>query len=253
MWSNKTLFSHVSLKAIDPSKPLPAVDLPGVTSEGQISDAEEEDDEEYVSVDQLSKDLITMTSLASSRWQNLLDIELVKKRNKPKEPPKVTEAPFFLPTVSSLETRFDFSDVKTAEENSKIIVPSEFQNLSPFGKLLFDSVTTKNFGEPIKMLKRLGPGSIDIEIKNLDLGDNQTTVMMQFLKMLRFMFKSRVDFELAQAYLAVFVKNHGPAIVEKEELKSYLKRVEVLQTESWNLIKEKLLYNLSVVQHLKTL
>ncbi len=42
-----------------------------------------------------------------------------QQRNKPKEPPKAPEqAPFFLPTVSGLETRFDLSAIQTEEDDS---------------------------------------------------------------------------------------------------------------------------------------
>lgn len=55
-----------------------------------------------------------------------------QQRNKPKEPPKAPEqAPFFLPTVQGLETKFDLSgtaaDPKAAEE------PKSKHRLAPFG------------------------------------------------------------------------------------------------------------------------
>jgi hypothetical protein len=49
----------------------------------------------------------------------------LQQRNKPKEAPKAAErAPFFLPTVSGLETRFDLPSAKeSADSASKRIAP----------------------------------------------------------------------------------------------------------------------------------
>jgi U3 small nucleolar RNA-associated protein 21 len=73
----------------------------------------------------LDGDLVTLTLLPRSRWQTLLNLEViqvprlisicvprlikpfVQSRNKPKEPPKPPEqAPFFLPTLPGVEHRF---------------------------------------------------------------------------------------------------------------------------------------------------
>ncbi len=56
---------------------------------------------------QLDGELITLTLLPRSRWQTLLNLEVIQQRNKPKEPPKpIEKAPFFLPTLPGVETRF---------------------------------------------------------------------------------------------------------------------------------------------------
>lgn len=44
---------------------------------------------------------------------------MIQQRNKPKEPPKAPEkAPFFLPTISGLETRFDLSAAQPEEDDA---------------------------------------------------------------------------------------------------------------------------------------
>jgi U3 small nucleolar RNA-associated protein 21 len=44
--------------------------------------------------------LVALSSLPRSQWQTLFRLELIRARNKPKEPPKAPEAaPFFLPTM----------------------------------------------------------------------------------------------------------------------------------------------------------
>jgi len=54
-----------------------------------------------------------------SRWTTLLNLETIKARNKPKEAPKAPErAPFFLPTLPGVDTRFDFG-VSAAGDKGK--------------------------------------------------------------------------------------------------------------------------------------
>ncbi len=68
---------------------------------------------------QLDGELVTFTLLPRSRWQTLLNLEVIQQRNKPKEPPKQPEkAPFFLPTLPGVEPRFSV-DAKKSEEAKK--------------------------------------------------------------------------------------------------------------------------------------
>ncbi|XP_053552265.1 WD repeat-containing protein 36-like, partial [Bombina bombina] len=66
-----------------------------------------EDIMEYESPEQLGEQLVTLSLLPDSRWRNLLNLDIIKQRNKPKEPPKVPKsAPFFIPTLPGLVPRF---------------------------------------------------------------------------------------------------------------------------------------------------
>jgi U3 small nucleolar RNA-associated protein 21 len=86
---------------------------------------------------QLDGELITLTLLPRSRWQTLLNLDIIQvliipqmpssfsdsllqQRNKPKEPPKAPEkAPFFLPTLPGLEPRFASGNKVPQKENKK--------------------------------------------------------------------------------------------------------------------------------------
>lgn len=246
------LYSHVSLKAISKDDMIPEVLLPGssVEIEEQVDDvvAAEPD---YTSPDQLDSDLITMSAVAQSRWRNILDIDIIKKRNKPQQPPKAPEtAPFFLPTIPSLQLRFDFSDVKTADETETS--HSALQNLTSFNKSLQLTSTSDNFSEVIEKLKAMNPGDIDFEIQSLSLDESCAELLiLQFMKMLYYMMKQQTNFELSQAYLAVFLKWHGTAISENEALQDHFRKIQEAQRKNWLILREKLFYNLSVVQKLK--
>lgn len=80
----------------------------------------------FGSVPDVDGEVVTLTLLPRSRWQTLLNLDVIQvivsrlppvlaysthygnqRRNKPKEPPKAPEkAPFFLPTLPGVETRF---------------------------------------------------------------------------------------------------------------------------------------------------
>jgi hypothetical protein len=58
----------------------------------------------FVEREQLEHGLFTLSGLAPSRWAGLPILQLIRERNKPTEAPKKAKsAPFFLPTVDTLE------------------------------------------------------------------------------------------------------------------------------------------------------
>jgi U3 small nucleolar RNA-associated protein 21 len=127
LWSNKTLYSHVPLSKLpDDYEPTDEVEMPNTrlvsrqqeneTNQMNIIDDEDDDYKNYISPEQINFNLITLSALPESRWKNLINLDVIKQRNKPKEPPKVPKmAPFFLPTISN-ESGFTF---KTALEEAK--------------------------------------------------------------------------------------------------------------------------------------
>lgn len=123
IWTNRTLFRHVPTRQIS-EKEITQMAAPTASGEGGqglleaafeekgkgAEDEEGEEEEDGVTapvIDQLSADMVTLSLVPKSRWQTLLHIDVIKARNRPKEPPKAPEkAPFFLPplggTASSL-------------------------------------------------------------------------------------------------------------------------------------------------------
>ncbi|XP_055378028.1 WD repeat-containing protein 36 [Condylostylus longicornis] len=261
LWANKSLYNQLSLRSINPFDEAPYIDLPGSQKDStNLEDAFEDmglDGEEidinYETPEQISENLITLSNLASSRWQNLLDLDIIKKRNKPKAPPKVPkQAPFFLPTVAGTDFKFDLSAAVTDKENLKVNISENFNNLSGFGKLLQDTIQTNDYNVCINYLKSCGPSMIDFEIKSLSpYGGGNYKVLIQFLKMIVNMFNKNIDFELSQAYLATFLKVHSKILIEKPENLKYLKEVEEAQTKSWKILEEKLFYGIGVVTALR--
>ncbi|XP_055587163.1 WD repeat-containing protein 36 [Uranotaenia lowii] len=273
LWANKTLFTHVSMKAIKPDSEAPLMDLPATINDentavllddtvmdvDNLEEAMDEINMSYESPPQLSQELITMSNLAASRWQNLLNLDIIKKRNRPRQAPqKPKSAPFFLPTVSGLDFQFDLnadSNQKT-DESSKIFQPTQIEHLTSFGKLLKESLAVgdESFAKPIEHLTKLGPSMIDYEIRNLsplDGGNGSISIMTGFLRMVIVMLESKHAFELAQSWLSVFLKSHGRTVVDNENLRELLDELEVAQAKGWKLLEDRLLYGMGVVSSLR--
>ncbi|KAG5882141.1 hypothetical protein JTB14_005970 [Gonioctena quinquepunctata] len=253
LWTNKTLYTKITLRALEPTDEPPLVTLPECRQEPvEEEEIKDEDQEEFVSPEQISDDLITLSGLSTSRWQNLIDIQ--KKRIKPKEPPKAPKAaPFFLPTVSSL-TNIQFDLSKESSDSSRFITSMNLLDLSEFGKILDSTKETNSFLSVIEKLKSFGPSMIDFEIKSLS-PDNGGSVelMLLFLKCIEFMLKSNKDFELAEAYLSVFLKEHGTVIAGEKVLRDYLPNIQSCHGVVWERLQKKIFYCTCVVQNLKTM
>ncbi|GAB0205426.1 WD repeat-containing protein 36 [Grus japonensis] len=130
-----------------------------------------------------------------------------QKKNKPKEPPKVPKsAPFFIPTLPGLIPRY----IAPEEENdtqSKVVNLGVLAQKSDFYIHLEEALSTNEYTAPLNLLKSLGPSNIEIELRGLaPEGGGSMEVMISFLKMIGRMVNKKYNFELAQAYLALFLK-----------------------------------------------
>jgi len=253
LWSNRTLYSHVSLRPISVTAEVPLLKLP--TTRGEVQEGGMDLDDiqpEFKSSDQISNDLVTLSIVTSSRWKNLLDIDIVKKRNKPKEPPKIPKAaPFFLPTLPSLNLQFDLSKTSDNEETN-IKMPADLQCLSGFAQLLSEAAETNSFQPVVAKLKVMGPSAIDFEISSLaPQSGGSLDLMLQFMRLIESMLVSNKDFELAQAYLGLFLKRHGDLIASERQLRDYIPKLQSCQATGWESLQAKLFYGLCVTQLLK--
>lgn len=206
---------------------------------------------EYKSPEQISQELITLSDQPTSRWLNLLNLDIVKRRNKPKTPLTVPKsAPFFLPTIPSLELEFDIDNEK--DQETKLLIPDSLVTLSAFAKKLIKCEEEKDFDICIEKLKTLAPAAIEAEVSSMapDVGGSEE-VLKKFLQLIDVVLKSNKDFELAQAYLSLFLKTHAKVISQSEDLRTTLTSVEETATQAWAKLQSNLMYNICVVKALK--
>ncbi len=79
LWANVSLYSSITLRPLPHNFEPTLLSLPRVRSDGE--EEEEMDINEdliYISPQQLSEDLITLSTLPHSRWKNLLNLDLIK-------------------------------------------------------------------------------------------------------------------------------------------------------------------------------
>merc|ERR1719360_134296 len=172
------------------------------------------DEKDFVSPDQLDEDLITLANLPTSRWLNLLNLDVIKAKNKPKAPPKKPKAaPFFLPTVPGLELTF-MLDKKDEKQEDRFL--TEISDLTEFGKALGQAKTEDDYGAMYKLFLEKGPSAIDIEIRALAPE-----------------LKKKRNFETVNAHLGLFLQIHAETIVSSPGLRKHLSTVQQDLTTSW--------------------
>ncbi|XP_049871276.1 WD repeat-containing protein 36 [Pectinophora gossypiella] len=258
LWANRLLYERVFLKPIDRSAvDIPRLKLPNTAPEkpsiediGAIDLGEEP---EYKSPVQISEELITLSGQPTSRWLNLLNLDVVKRRNKPKTPLTVPKsAPFFLPTIPSIELEFDLEKDKDGNKDTKLLIPDSLSTLTVFAKKLVSCDDEEGYEMCIEKLKLMAPAAIEAEVTSMapDAGGS-IQVMKQFLVMVGTMLKTNRDFELAQSYLSLFLKTHTNTIAQDEELRNILDSVEETATKAWSRLQSQLMYNICVVKALK--
>lgn len=129
LWVNQAMFSGaVNFESYGSGKQIVSVKMPSVSSEeGSQNDGDRAtvksqdvlDTSHFETSDQQIPDLVTLSLLPKSQWQSLINLDIIKERNKPIEPPKKPEkAPFFLPSIPSLSGEILFKPSDVAEEKN---------------------------------------------------------------------------------------------------------------------------------------
>ncbi|KAL7988865.1 hypothetical protein Chor_007784 [Crotalus horridus] len=229
LWSNRSLFSLVSLRPLPSDYEPSVVTLPGTCST-EVEDVTEEDETndemiQYESPQQLGETIVTLSLLPESRWKNLLSLDIIKQKNKPKEPPKVPKsAPFFIPTLPGLIPQFASVEHESDGQQS-----------------------------PLDILKDMGPSNIEIELRGLSPdGGGSIEVMQSFLRMIEAMLNTKCDFELAQAYLALFLKLHFKIICSEPTLLAEVSKLSNQLEEIWIHLQTLFNQSICILNYIKT-
>ncbi|ETS83789.1 hypothetical protein PFICI_05665 [Pestalotiopsis fici W106-1] len=267
VWTNKTLFTHVPTRQIS-EKEIGQVDGPTTSGEGGqgLIDAAFEEaapaDEDTVaapSLDQLSAEMMTLSLVPRSRWQTLLHLDLIKKRNKPQEAPKQPEkAPFFLPstTNSSVPQAGAIAEAGDAATSQSRITKFDRSSRSEeaFTSKLRNGAESGNYDDFIEHLKSLSPSSADLELRSLSASevDEDSNELLQFIRALTSRLQSRKDYELTQAWMTVFLRLHFDMIMESDTLMAALQDWKRHQAEECERLNNLVGYCSGVVSFLRS-
>lgn len=198
LWTNRTLFTRIPTRHLE-EEHIAELNMPSSSGEGGVSiigsalqgaDDDAEDAGIYISKDQLSERMLTLSLIPKVRWQTLLHLDLIKQRNKPTSTvQKPKSAPFFLGALSSIKDGntsliTNPSATITSEEALALAEVEKSRVLrlqSANNKMTDRTVTTSSallracsthgadtFAKYIDHFKTLSPASADLEIRSLD-------------------------------------------------------------------------------------
>ncbi|XP_061553774.1 WD repeat-containing protein 36 [Phycodurus eques] len=255
LWTNKSLCGPVGLRPLPADcrpeeETLPGAGPPG--NEREVTSEEEEPAESYGSAEQLGAELVTLSQLPESRWKHLLCLDTIKRRNKAVMPPvSGAPAPFFLPTVPGLMPRFS---VPPQEAQSKVLSCSLPSQRSKFSCALEAClVTESSFAVPVELLKSFGPSAVSVELAGLSPdGGGASSLMFAFIRMIDSMLASGRDFDLAHAYLSLFLKLHLRSLAQDAVAMEALLRLSSRLEAGWAELRASVTQSLCLLAYAKS-
>uniref|UniRef100_A0A7M5V3L5 Small-subunit processome Utp21 domain-containing protein n=1 Tax=Clytia hemisphaerica TaxID=252671 RepID=A0A7M5V3L5_9CNID len=221
----------------------------------ETNEVNEEELTDYITPGQLSEELVTLSMLPDSRWKNLVNLDLIKLRNKPKEPPKKPKAaPFFLPSVAGLETKFDIQKDDEKAENvdkSRILSNKNFESNSILLRILAKDPETCT--PLVELLKEMGPSDIEAEFRMLGPEMNGTIDgLVDLFKAFVILLKSGKYYELVQAYITLFLKLHGDLVPKHEGLRQQAEELITVIDDTWQDCQKLLHQSTCLVKYFKS-
>ncbi|XP_066371765.1 U3 small nucleolar RNA-associated protein 21 homolog isoform X2 [Miscanthus floridulus] len=260
LWVNQSLFSaSTNTENYGSGKHVRNVCLPAVSSAERSEEEQVQNSGEsykssikpFVVMDHQIPNLVTLSLLPKSQWQSLTNLDIIKVRNKPIEPPKKPEkAPFFLPSVPSLSGDILFEPPASTKETDISTTKNTYHKMSElsshFSQLLQSCGETKDYSAFTDYLKGLSPSSLDMELRMLQIIDDEesedleqrpelqsiSSLLDYFIHELSF----RNNFEFVQAVLKLFLKIHGETIRRHSMLQSKVKKLLEVQSLVWQKI-----------------
>ncbi|KAH9805538.1 WD REPEATS REGION domain-containing protein [Citrus sinensis] len=226
LWVNRCMFSGDSnIDSYASGKEIVSVKMPSVSSVEGCQD-ENSSEPDVLRTDTVPKDsfglptfkqqipdLVTLSLLPKSQWQSLINLDIIKARNKPIEPPKKPEkAPFFLPSVPSLS-----------------------------GEILFKPISAFT-----DYIKSLSPSTLDMELRMLQIIDHDDHQELDkrpeylsielLLDYLIHEISCRNNFEFIQAVIRLFLKIHGETVRCHTKLQDKARKLLEVQSAVWQKI-----------------
>lgn len=102
---------------------------------------------------------------------------------------------------------------------------ARLRGLSKFGELLIECSTSGDYSSVFASLKDMPPSTVDVEIRCLEIPISITDdsgmerkdkpiLLKYFLQAMTFQLDKKVDYELVQAFLSLFLKIHSEMIMK---------------------------------------
>lgn len=262
LWVSQAMFSSSpNVDSYASGKEVVSVKLPSISSTGDtqvehsgepVNASQPKDAPAFPTQDKQIPDLVTLSLLPKSQWQSLINLDIIKVRNKPIEPPKKPEkAPFFLPSVPLLSGEILFEPGKVSLEEKDGIDNEKQMNKTkldtPSSRFLYLLQSTKesdNFAAFTDYIKGLSPSTLDMEFRMLQILDDdndeqedekrpELVPIEQLVDYFIFELSSRNNFEFLQAVIRLFLKIHGETIRQHSHLQEKARKLLDIQCMVW--------------------
>ncbi|XP_004513123.1 U3 small nucleolar RNA-associated protein 21 homolog [Cicer arietinum] len=263
LWVSQAMFSSSSnVDSYASGKEIVSVKLPSISStedtqvehSGELVNASQpKNATTFPTQDKQIPDLVTLSLLPKSQWQSLINLDIIKVRNKPIEPPKKPEkAPFFLPSVPLLSGEILFEPGKVSLEEKDVKDEEKQTNKarldtpqSRFLYLLQSIDETDSYAAFTDYIKGLSPSTLDMELRMLQIIDDddeqqedgkrpELTWIEHLLDYFIFELSSRNNFEFLQAVIRLFLKIHGDTIRKHSHLQEKARKLLDIQCMVWH-------------------
>ncbi|KAL8243556.1 hypothetical protein R6Q59_009814 [Mikania micrantha] len=263
IWNNKSLFMNIPSRQIDEDRGIiDLVDTIEFESASQLVIQDEAEEEEAIGLDsqttieQLDQNLLTLSLAPPLKWQTLLNLDVIRDRNKPIQPPeKPKAAPFFLGSTitngtTTSEQESDTAVKASVSENEKSRV-SRLTSLaaspSVMSNLLSNFSSNTDVKPIISYLTNLSPSAADLEIRSLTI-----TEMTPFIRSLTTRLKQRRDFELVNTWMSVFLKLHSEFVTEVDDIREAVLEFKDVMSQEEARLSRLVGWNRGVVEFLRS-
>ncbi|RMD40166.1 hypothetical protein DV735_g4954, partial [Chaetothyriales sp. CBS 134920] len=245
IWTNKSLYTHIPIRGIDEEKDM--IDLTATvhfepTSELALAkdgtDGEDNVDpiELGSTIDQLDASLLTLSLLPRSRWQTLLNLENIRQRNKPIQPPeKPKAAPFFLGSSLAISSNLNPGQPADHHGERRIATIADVHSIPSADTELErqissilnsnDPPTPRSVSTVVQHLISLPPSATDLFIRSISLSE-----LPAFINILTSHLRMQRDYELVNTWMAVVLKVHSEYILEVDGVREAV--------EEWRRVNE---------------
>ncbi|KAL6074501.1 putative u3 small nucleolar rna-associated protein 21 [Balamuthia mandrillaris] len=203
----------------------------------------------------LSNDIVTLSTLPRHRWETITNLDIIKKRNKPIEPPKKPEAaPFFLTTLPGLEPKFvaarkeDEEGEEDEDASSRIV---SFSSIRPRPKLVV-LLEKKQYVEAMEHLKGMSPSAVDVELRSLGFEEDVSDLHLM-LDFFCHQLDSNTDFGISQAYLNLFLKIYADVLIQNKELAGKVQALKNKEKEGWTRLQHLFHNNICLIKFFQDL
>ncbi|KAF0973458.1 hypothetical protein FDP41_008162 [Naegleria fowleri] len=260
-------------------------------------DSEEEEEDELVKKrqDQVHTSypiqepshFIKLSDLPKYKWHGLTHLDEIRKRNKldPKKPSipelvdeldgTVTTSPFFLPTVSNLNTRnIQFQDKNTQRKGEKNCHEQNSENhhhhhhshlvssnvmVNPLIAMIkqdreHSNSSTCYYSTTMKYIKESSIKQLDLNIRTLSAFNHYEEYKLLLEFFLHFIQEEFTDFDLIQALMNLFFQIHSEVLVQgirdDSEIRQFIERLSHANRVAFEPLDEMNKYNQCMIDYM---